>query len=71
MKDLSLNDTVWINYNNNKIYSGIVRLIEQSNSEGVLVTVLTNEWGFRTVPIEKCSFEKPKKKLLSAKQLKN
>lgn len=70
MKDLSLNDPVWIEYNDNKVYSGIVKLIEQSNSEGVLVTVLTNDRGFRTVPIHKCSFEKPKKKPLSAKQLK-
>lgn len=70
MKSLNLNDTVWIVYHDNKVYTGTVNLIDQSSTEGTLVTVLTDVWGFRTVPIEKCSLERPRRKSLSVKRSK-
>ena len=59
MKNIEVDDIVWITYHNGKVYSGVVKEVKNSQKEGDIVTVLTQECGFRTVPYESCSFTKP------------
>ena len=69
--ELSVGDTVWITYNNGKVYSGEVKTVEQTPSSDTLVTVLTDMWGYRTVTAENCSYSKPKGKTLFVRQSKS
>ena len=73
MKKFEVGDSVWVEYANGKVYPGDIVLLCQTKNEGHLVTVLTHEWGFRTVSIDKCSYTKPSraKKSLSATKAKN
>ena len=59
MKKIEVNDVIWFTYHNGKNYKGLVKEIISSKEEGVIVTILTQDTGYRTVPIEQCSFTKP------------
>ena len=59
MKNIQVDDIVWITYHNGKVYSGVVKEIRHSQKDGTIVTVLTQESGFRSAPYERCSFTKP------------
>ena len=52
-KTIELDETIQFTYHDGKQYSGIVKSIEET-SEGVLVTVLTPNKGYRTTKIEMC-----------------
>ncbi len=73
MKQFEVGDSVWVEYINGKVYSGDIVSLHNTEKEGPLVTVLTHNWGFRTVSIDKCSYTKPKRsrKSLSAAKAKN
>lgn len=66
-----IDDIVWVVSNTGKIYAGVIKEITSSFREGVVVTVLTDTFGFRSVPIENCSYTNPKGQSLFAKQLAN
>lgn len=65
---LKLDQSIWIKYYDGRPYSGVVKNIE-STKEGTLITVLTEERGYRTVSLGMCSLLKPTKKDLA--RLKN
>ena len=71
MTDISLNESVWIIYNDGKVYLGIVKNIDETKTEGTLVTVLTDHHGFRTVTASMCSRERPKAKSLFVRRSKS
>ena len=57
----NVEDEVWIKYYDKKAYRGVVNKIQKIGND-VLVTVLTEERGYRTVKEEMCSWEKPSRK---------
>tara|TARA_Y100001938_G_C8023218_1_gene396507 strand:- start:638 stop:838 length:201 start_codon:yes stop_codon:yes gene_type:complete len=56
--------TIWIKYYDGKAYQGNVISVEESDLEGILITVLTDTCGYRTVTESMCSLTKPSRKEL-------
>ena len=48
-------ETVWFKYHTGKIMSGIVASLSDKDKAGPVATLLTQDMGFRTVLLSKCS----------------
>lgn len=58
MNDLlgfTVGETVWFKYHTGKIMSGIVASLSDKDKDGPVATLLTQDMGFRTVLLSKCS----------------
>ncbi len=61
LEGFKLGDSIWFEYHSGKIYQGEIKSFFIDEKHGNCVNVMTIEAGYRTVLLEKCSYDRIKK----------